>query len=191
MAAPLGAVWLTDERRYRTEDEQTEGLVPTNTWMYSCAIMVPPLLCPHAAAQRPTALLATWQARVKKGATKPRNAPWPVETLSFHQGEVARCVDMLAPNAAFSLRRSELPKGTKAVFAQLQHAMVGGEAWMRSFEDVKAAFIDEYRAGNISPEFTAQMTTSTFSAPWPAAGDSLCCLEADMGAPPPTPKPRP
>ena len=36
MAAPVGAVWLTDENRYRTPpcaEEQTEGPMPANVWL--------------------------------------------------------------------------------------------------------------------------------------------------------------
>eukprot|EP00964_Phaeocystis_antarctica_P079759 scaffold49731_cov48-Phaeocystis_antarctica.AAC.3 len=33
MAAPVGAVWLADEHRYRTAEEQTEGTMPANVWL--------------------------------------------------------------------------------------------------------------------------------------------------------------
>jgi len=31
MAAPVGSVWLSEEQRYRTDEEQTEGQMPENS----------------------------------------------------------------------------------------------------------------------------------------------------------------
>lgn len=42
MAAPVGAVWLADEHRYRTAEEQTEGTMPANVWLIGFSHMVLP-----------------------------------------------------------------------------------------------------------------------------------------------------
>ena len=40
MAAPLGEVYDGTLMRYRSEDEQTTGEVPEDTWKGGCSIMV-------------------------------------------------------------------------------------------------------------------------------------------------------
>ena len=40
MAAPLGEVYDGILMRYRSEDEQTTGEVPEDTWKGGCSIMV-------------------------------------------------------------------------------------------------------------------------------------------------------
>ena len=37
MAAPVGAVWMVDEKRYRTAEEQTEGVMPEGAWVVGYA----------------------------------------------------------------------------------------------------------------------------------------------------------
>ena len=41
MAAPVGAVWMVDEKRYRTAEEQTEGMMPEGAWLvgYSASVL--------------------------------------------------------------------------------------------------------------------------------------------------------
>ena len=40
MAAPVGSVWLSEEQRYRTDEEQTEGQMPENVWLIGYAATV-------------------------------------------------------------------------------------------------------------------------------------------------------
>ena len=40
MAAPLGTVWLVEQKRYRTEEEQTTGPVPENLWQFGVQVQV-------------------------------------------------------------------------------------------------------------------------------------------------------
>ena len=40
MAAPVGSVWLSEEQRYRTDEEQTEGQMPENVWLICYAATV-------------------------------------------------------------------------------------------------------------------------------------------------------
>ena len=90
MAAPVGAVWLADEHRYRTAEEQTEGTMPANLWLIGYSHMVLPARTLPARRDdwsRPPTLSATvWQAIIRKGATKPRNMPYDKSALSFHNG---------------------------------------------------------------------------------------------------------
>ena len=37
MAAPVGAVWIVDEKRYRTAEEQTEGVMPEGATQLRCS----------------------------------------------------------------------------------------------------------------------------------------------------------
>ena len=80
MAAPVGAVWLADEHRYRTAEEQTEGTMPANLWLIGYSHMVLPARTLPARRDdwsRPPTLSATvWQVIIRKGATKPRNMPY-------------------------------------------------------------------------------------------------------------------
>ena len=125
--------------------------------------------------------LHVWQVRVRSKATKPRNMPYPSEGLTFHGGEGAVVVDMLNEKLVWSLSSSSLPGPTKIVYGQLQHGHCGDNAWMRSLEDVKAAFLDAYAAGKLE-EYTKDMTTATFSLPWPPVSEHLVNLAVDMGA---------
>jgi len=91
--------------------------------------------------------LHVWQVRVKKGANKPRDMPYPRDALTFHVGDGAVVVDMLNEQLVWSVSSSSLPGPTKAVYGQLQHKHCGNTAYLRSLDDVKAAFLDEYAAG--------------------------------------------
>ena len=108
MAAPVGSVWLADEHRYRTAEEQTEGTMPANVWLIGFSHMVLPARTPPAQrddwsgpARQPTLSATVWQAIVRKGATKPRNMPYDKSALSFHNGAAAVVVDMLQPTKPF------------------------------------------------------------------------------------------
>jgi|TARA_B110000196_G_C20945301_1_gene566615 hypothetical protein len=123
-----------------------------------------------------------WQAIIRKGATKPRNMPYDKSSLSFHNGAAAVVVDMLQPNKPFIVSLVDVPASSKAVFGQLKHQQCGETAWMRSTEDVKAVFIDQYEAGELA-DYTKDMTNSTYSLPWPPIADHLTNLAIDKGAP--------
>ena len=86
---------------------------------------------------------------MKKGITKPRNMPYPASGLSCHNGVVAIVVDMRAPKQPFTLPLAKVPACSKAVFSQLKHERCGDAAWMRSINDVNAAFFDRYSAGEL------------------------------------------
>lgn len=186
MAAPVGAVWLADEHRYRTAEEQTEGTMPANLWLIGFSHMVLPARTLPAQRDdwsRPPTLSATvWQAIIRKGATKPRNMPYDKSALSFHNGCAAVVVDMLQPNKPFIVSLADVPASSKAVFGQLKHQQCGETAWMRSAEDVKAVFIDQYEAGELA-DYTKDMTNSKYSLPWPPIADHLTNLAIDKGAP--------
>ena len=123
-----------------------------------------------------------WQVRVKKGAIKPRNEPYDISGLTFHDGMVAVMVDMRKPDLPFTVPIGEVPLASKAVFSQLKHELCGETAWMRSPEDVKGVFSDSYTAGELE-DYTKNMSISTFSLPWPPIAAHLGNLDMDMGAP--------
>ena len=119
---------------------------------------------------------------MKKGAIKPRNEPYDISGLTFHDGMVAVMVDMRKPDLPFTVPIGEVPLASKAVFSQLKHEQCGETAWMRSPEDVKAVFSDSYTAGELE-DYTKNMSISTFSLPWPPIAAHLGNLAMDMGAP--------
>ena len=119
---------------------------------------------------------------MKKGAIKPRNEPYDISGLTFHDGMVAVMVDMRKPDLPFTVPIGEVPLASKAVFSQLKHDQCGETAWMRSPEDVKAVFSDSYTAGELE-DYTKNMSISTFSLPWPPIAAHLGNLAMDMGAP--------
>ena len=184
MAAPLGSVWLVDQKRYRTEEELTVGPVPENLWQFGIQVSVCCTVHPTTSSSLTTTTddddTHVWQVRVKSKATKPRNMPYPSEGLTFHGGEGGVVADMLNEKLVWSLSSSSLPGPTKIVYGQLQHERCGNTAWMRSLEDVKAAFLDAYAAGKLE-EFTKEMTTTTYSLPWPPIDEHLVNLAIDMG----------
>ena len=119
---------------------------------------------------------------MKKGAIKPRNEPYDISGLTFHDGMVAVMVDMRKPDLPFTVPIGEVPLASKAVFSQLKHELCGETAWMRSPEDVKGVFSDSYTAGELE-DYTKNMSISTFSLPWPPIAAHLGNLDMDMGAP--------
>lgn len=185
MAAPQGTVWLVEQKRYRTEEEHTTGPVPENLWQFGVQVQVRCTSAPSCSSSfsmhADDDALHVWQARVKSKVSKPRNMPYPSEGLTFQGGEGAVVVDMLNEKLVWSLSSSSLPGPTKIVYGQLQHGRSGDNAWMRSLEDVKAAFIDAYAAGKLE-EYTKDMTTTTFCLPWPPVTEHLVNLAVDMGA---------
>ena len=40
MAAPLGTVWLVEQKRYRSVEEHTTGPVPENLWQFGVQVSV-------------------------------------------------------------------------------------------------------------------------------------------------------
>merc|ERR1712185_107406 len=87
---------------------------------------------------------------------------------------------MRNPSVLYTVSSSSLPGPTKVVYAQLQHERCGDLAWMRKTEDVRAAFIDKYQAGELE-EYTKEMTATTYSMPWPPIADHLPNFALDMG----------
>tara|TARA_B100000795_G_scaffold145238_1_gene108749 strand:- start:5737 stop:6090 length:354 start_codon:yes stop_codon:yes gene_type:complete len=108
--------------------------------------------------------------------------PYDKSALSFQNGAVAIVVDMLEPTKPFIVSLGDVPASSKAVFSQVEHQKYGETAWMRSGEDVKAVFTDQYAAGELA-DYTKNMTNSTYSLPWPPIADHLANLAIDKGAP--------
>ena len=122
------------------------------------------------------------QAFVKKGAQKPRNAPWPASALSFYGGDVAVVVDMRNPKVLYTVNGRELAAGTRLVFSQLDYSLAGPDAWMMNKDDVHAAFLDKYAVGELV-EFTQSMGERQFCLPWPPVSEFVRILAAFEGAP--------
>jgi len=165
--------------RQRAPCQLTSGSSALATWCSQ-----PERLQPSETTVSPTNAVChtVWQAIIRKGATKPRNMPYDKSSLSFHNGAAAVVVDMLQPNKPFIVPLVDVPASSKAVFGQLKHQQCGETAWMRSTEDVKAVFIDQYEAGELA-DYTKDMTNSTYSLPWPPIADHLTNLAIDKGAP--------
>ena len=77
------------------------------------------------------------------------------------------------------------PKSAEVVYAQLEHARCGNNAWMRSFEDVWAAWQAAYLRGELRA-VTEHMDKSTYSAPWPTIEMHMPNINLDLGKQPPS-----
>tara|TARA_B110001452_G_scaffold267304_1_gene276671 strand:+ start:507 stop:1226 length:720 start_codon:yes stop_codon:yes gene_type:complete len=116
---------------------------------------------------------------VKKQATKPRgNSLWPISCLTYHTGKVHVLVKMDGTKVAWTSRSA--PKSAEVVYAQLEHARCGDNAWMRTFQDVWAAWQVAYKRGELA-EVTEHMDKSTFSVPWPTIEMHMPNINLDMG----------